>query len=137
MVEGINEVNNSKYKTTPSASGQQSNEDISIFSNNSSNMPNIVESLKQQDEKMSNAAQKPVFQMTNEEKTFNEKLNTEQKSRENYQKEVQAKEETEKARQRTIERQQDLINKYGIDVRGKSAEQIEDAIRDARSAAYR
>lgn len=72
--------------------------------------------------------------MTNEEKATDAKLNKEQQSRVKYQKELQAKEEAEKARQKTIERQQDLIDKYGIDVRGKSAEQIEDAIREVRKA---
>lgn len=103
-------------------SSQQSG---SIFDNNSK-MPTVIGELEKQNKKLDNASNKPAFEMTKAEKQEAKKLNKEQKQRANYQKTVKAEEE----RQEAIRKYDSYIKKYKIDVRGKSAEQIKQAVYD-------
>lgn len=97
----------------------------SIFDNNYK-MPTVIGELEKQNKKLDNASNKPAFEMTKAEKQEAEKLNKEQKQRANYQKKVKAEEE----RQEAIRKYDSYIKKYKIDVRGKSAEQIKQAVYD-------
>ena len=62
--------------------------------------------------------------MTKAEKQEAEKLNKEQKQRANYKTTLEAKEKAEKERQKVIRNYSEYIEKYKINVKGKTAEQI-------------
>lgn len=95
----------------------------SIFDNNSK-MPTVLGELEKQNKKLDNASNKPAFEMTKAEKQEAKKLNKEQQQRANYKTTVEAKEKAEKERQKVIRNYSEYIEKYKINVKGKSAEQI-------------
>ena len=101
-------------------SSQQSG---SIFDNNSK-MPTVISELEKQNKKLDNAANKPAFETTKAEKQEAQKLNKEQQQRANYKTTLEAKEKAEKERQKVIRNYSDYIEKYKINVKGKTAEQI-------------
>ena len=81
----------------------------------------VLGELEKQNKKLDNALNKPAFEMTKAEKQETKKLNNEQAKRTNYQK-------ASEARQKVIKNYAEYINKYKIDVNGKTADQIEQAI---------
>ena len=95
----------------------------SIFDNNYK-MPTVIGELEKQNKKLDNASNKPAFEMTKAEKQEAEKLNKEQKQRANYKTTLEAKEKAEKERQKVIRNYSEDIEKYKINVKGKTAEQI-------------
>lgn len=92
----------------------------SIFDNNSK-IPTVIGELEKQNKKIDNAAKEPAFKMSEVEKKEAKKLNNDNAKRTNYQKATQAREEA-------IKNYAEYINKYKINVNGKTAEQIEQAV---------
>ena len=88
------------------------------------NIPTVIGELEKQNKKLDNASNKPAFEMTKAEKQEAEKLNKEQKQRANYKTTLEAKEKAEKERQKVIRNYSEYIEKYKINVKGKTAEQI-------------
>ena len=88
------------------------------------NIPTVIGELEKQNKKLDNASNKPAFEMTKAEKQEAEKLNKEQKQRANYKTRLEAKEKAEKERQKVIRNYSEYIEKYKINVKGKTAEQI-------------
>ena len=122
MQTNLKKKNNNKVPNYLSGdnSFQQSG---SIFDNNSK-MPTVISELEKQNKKLDNAANKPAFEMTKAEKQEAQKLNKEQQKRANYKTTLEAKEKAEKERQKVIRNYSDYIEKYKINVKGKTAEQI-------------
>ena len=84
----------------------------------------VIGELEKQNKKLDNALNKPAFEMTKAEKQEAKKLNKEQQQRTNYKTTLEAKEKAEKERQKVIRNYSEYIEKYKINVKGKSAEQI-------------
>jgi len=141
-VNGNNNPKKANNKTnTPKATNKPS--EITLFGDNNAaksgdlptifapkdktnvNIPTVKGELEKQNQKLDKAsANKPAFLMTDEEKKEAEKLKKEEQRRKNYQKTLEAKEKAEKARQKVIRNYKEYIERYKIDVKGKSAEQI-------------
>ncbi len=84
----------------------------------------VIGEIEKQNKKLENPLGKPVFTMTDADKKEIEELNKDAKKRENYKKTLENREKAEKARQRVIRNYSDYIEKYKINVKGKTAEQI-------------
>ena len=126
-LSGANEPQKKNNNKVPNyLSGDNSSQQSGSIFDNNSKMPTVIGEFEKQNKKLDNASNKPAFEMTKAEKQEAQKLNKEQKQRANYQKKVKAEEE----RQAAIRKYDSYIKKYKIDVRGKSAEQIKQAVHD-------
>ncbi len=88
----------------------------------------VIGGLKEQDKKLANASNKPVFEMTKAEKQEAQKLNKSESKRVAYQKEQQA-------RKAAIREWKRYIDYYKIDITGMSAAEIKRAAIDAKESA--
>ena len=124
-VNGVNKSQKNDNNKVPRYLNDEnsSKQSGSIFDNNYK-MPTVIGELEKQNKKLDNASNKPAFEMTKEEKQEAEKLNKEQKQRANYKTRLEAKEKAEKERQKVIRNYSEYIEKYKINVKGKTAEQI-------------
>lgn len=124
-VNGVNKSQKNDNNKVPRYLNDEnsSKQSGSIFDNNYK-MPTVIGELEKQNKKLDNASNKPAFEMTNAEKQEAEKLNKEQKQRANYKTTLEAKEKAEKERQKVIRNYSEYIEKYKINVKGKTAEQI-------------
>ena len=124
----VNEVNksqkNDNNKVPRYLNGENSSKQSGSIFDNNYKMPTVIGDLEKQNKKLDNASNKPAFEMTKAEKQEAEKLNTEQKQRANYKTTLEAKEKAEKERQKVIRNYSEYIEKYKINVKGKTAEQI-------------
>ena len=126
-LSGANEPQKKNNNKVPNyLSGDNSSQQSGSIFDNNYKMPTVIGELEKQNKKLDNASNKPAFEMTKAEKQEAKKLNKEQQQRANYQKTVKAEEE----RQEAIRKYDSYIKKYKIDVRGKSAEQIKQAVYD-------
>ena len=124
-VNGVNKSQKNDNNKVPRYLNDEnsSKQSGSIFDNNYK-MPTVIGELEKQNKKLDNASNKPAFEMTKAEKQEAEKLNKEQKQRANYKTTLEAKEKAEKERQKVIRNYSEYIEKYKINVKGKTAEQI-------------
>lgn len=124
-VNGVNKSQKNDNNKVPRYLNDEnsSKQSGSIFDNNYK-MPTVIGELEKQNKKLDNASNKPAFEMTKAEKQEAEKLNKEQKQRANYKTTLEAKEKAEKERQKVIRDYSEYIEKYKINVKGKTAEQI-------------
>lgn len=124
----VNEVNksqkNDNNKVPRYLNGENSSKQSGSIFDNNYKMPTVIGDLEKQNKKLDNASNKPAFEMTKAEKQEAEKLNREQKQRANYKTTLEAKEKAEKERQKVIRNYSEYIEKYKINVKGKTAEQI-------------
>ena len=124
----VNEVNksqkNDNNKVPRYLNGENSSKQSGSIFDNNYKMPTVIGELEKQNKKLDNASNKPAFEMTKAEKQEAEKLNKEQKQRANYKTTLEAKEKAEKERQKVIRNYSEYIEKYKINVKGKTAEQI-------------
>lgn len=124
----VNEVNksqkNDNNKVPRYLNGENSSKQSGSIFDNNYKMPTVIGDLEKQNKKLDNASNKPAFEMTKAEKQEAEKLNKEQKQRANYKTTLEAKEKSEKERQKVIRNYSEYIEKYKINVKGKTAEQI-------------
>lgn len=124
----VNEVNksqkNDNNKVPRYLNGENSSKQSGSIFDNNYKMPTVIGDLEKQNKKLDNASNKPAFEMTKAEKQEAEKLNKEQKQRANYKITLEAKEKAEKERQKVIRNYSEYIEKYKINVKGKTAEQI-------------
>lgn len=124
----VNEVNksqkNDNNKVPRYLNGENSSKQSGSIFDNNYKMPTVIGELEKQNKKLDNASNKPAFEMTKAEKQEAEKLNKEQKQRANYKTTLEAKEKAEEERQKVIRNYSEYIEKYKINVKGKTAEQI-------------
>ena len=89
----------------------------------------LIGQLEKQNKKLDNASKKPAFEMTKTEKQEAQKLNKSESKRVVYQKEQQA-------RQDAIKKFKRYIDYYKIDVTGMSADEIKQAVLDAKESKH-
>ena len=124
-LNGANEPQKKNNNKVPSyLSGDNSSQQSGSIFDNNSKMPTVLDELEKQNKKLDNASNKPAFEMTKAEKQEAKKLNKEQQQRANYKTTLEAKEKAEKERQKVIRNYSEYIEKYKINVKGKSADQI-------------
>ncbi len=124
-LSGANEPQKKNNNKVPSyLSGDNSSQQSGSIFDNNSKMPTVLGELEKQNKKLDNASNKPAFEMTKAEKQEAKKLNKEQQQRANYKTTLEAKEKAEKERQNVIRNYSEYIEKYKINVKGKSADQI-------------
>ena len=124
-LNGANEPQKKNNNKVPNyLSGDNSSQQSGSIFDNNSKMPTVIGELEKQNKKLDNASNKPAFEMTKAEKQEAKKVNKEEQKRQNYQKTLETKEKAEKERQKVIRNYSEYIEKYKINVKGKSADQI-------------
>ena len=124
-LSGANEPQKKNNNKVPSyLSGDNSSQQSGSIFDNNSKIPTVIGELEKQNKKLDNASNKSAFEMTKAEKQEAQKLNKEQQQRANYKTTLETKEKAEKERQKVIRNYSEYIEKYKINVKGKSADQI-------------